>query len=101
MPIDLMYEDSNVQIDRPAYEYVYSVPQYVLRDYRCLGVNHSHLYLLQDMVTGKFNVYCLDFYIKNWYKFEEILVNSFQPLPLDIAWFMFPHFSLTEESYGF
>ncbi len=85
----------------PPTEYVYECPQYTLIDYRCLGIHGSHLYLIQDGVTGKYNIYSVDEYIDEWYRFELYIVENFNPIPLDIAWYLFPHYSLTNETYGF
>lgn len=91
----------NADIERPPYEVFCECQQYTLQDYRCLGINNSHLYLIRDRISGKYNIYSLDYYVKNWQHFEKFLVENFKPVPLDIAWFLFPCYSLSEETYGF
>lgn len=91
----------NVDIEKPQYEIFCECNQYTLQEYRSLGINNSHLYLIYDRYSGKYNIYSLDHYVKNWHKFEQFLVENFKPVPLDIAWFFFPCYSLSHENYGF
>jgi hypothetical protein len=83
------------------YEIVDSCQQYVMADYRIMGINGSHLYLIQDRVSGKYNVYSVECYVTNWNKFEQFLVEKYKSVPIDIAYFLFPHYALCSENYGF
>jgi hypothetical protein len=84
-----------------AQEIVYECQQYTLRDYRCLGIHGSHLYLIQDRVTDRYNIYSLDHYVKNWYKFEEFLVENYIPIDISYAIYFFPNYCFTYVNYGF
>jgi len=87
----------------PSYDIVESISRYEIEDYLFYPDFNTHIYLVQDRYTFKYNVYVTDFDISlaTWHCSADFLHKCVMPITLDQAVICFPQYAFTDEIYGF